>query len=85
MAYIIFSNHKPIGEGRGEREKTPCTKGRKLPISCLASLKIVSTRVNCWSLDEMEGDNTVKAWLGIIGVCVVFAIIGYFGYLLFSR
>jgi hypothetical protein len=45
-----------------------------------------------WSFDEMEenedekkGYNSVKAWLGIIGVCAVFSVIGYFGYLLFAR
>jgi hypothetical protein len=45
-----------------------------------------------WSLDEMEGNedekteyNSIKTWLGIIGVCAVFSVIGYFGYLLFAR
>ena len=35
--------------------------------------------------DEKEGYNSVKIWLGIIGVCAVFSVIGYFGYLLFAR
>lgn len=63
MTYIIFLIIV-IGEGRGERRKSPGTKGRNLPNSCLASPIISITQKNT----EVNCELRMQRWMPLMPI-----------------